>query len=474
MANKEPIVSVDRKTRLKLPPQVLPKQKPDVRIHNFDETSLPIDLETAKLEATRCIQCPAAPCQVACPVHNDIPAAFWLLEQGDVSGAAAKFRETSNLPEMCGRLCPQERLCEGHCVVGKNNKPVAIGRLEAFIADADAKNGVPRPPVAPPTGRHIAVIGAGPAGRCAAEELATRGHSVTIYDAWPHPGGVLLYGIPAFKMSKRILDEKIDLLHDIGVQFAQGHRVEGNGDFAALREEFDAVLVAHGASIPTRINVPGDDLPGVYSATEFLVRTNLDCERLPEGMPPLRDVGRNVLVIGGGDTAMDCVRTAVRLGATNVVDVYRRTQAEMPGREEEKRNAREEGVQFHFLAVPIEFSAGPDGRVASARFQNCRLGEPDESGRQAFIPIDDDYFTLEANTIVIAAGYKVDPGFSERTGLGVDRSSRVTVDPESMETSIPGVYAAGDSVNGADLVVTAMADGRKAARAIHARLVASA
>ncbi len=466
------IVNVDRKIRLKLSPRTLPKQPPADRIHNWGETSLPLDLETARFEASRCIQCPAAPCTQACPVHNDIAGALWLLENGDVAGAADHYRLTSNLPEMCGRLCPQERLCEGHCVVGKNSKPVPIGKLEAFVSDYQRQHsGLPKPAVALGTGRSVAIVGAGPAGIVAAEELAIRGHAVTVYDAWPRPGGVLLYGIPSFKMSKSLLDAKIDQLRSLGVRFVPGRQVDAVA-IEDLRRSSDAVLIAHGASLPTRLGIPGENLPGVYSATEFLVRANLDETSLPEGMPVLREVGRRVLVIGGGDTSMDCARTAVRLGAEKVTLVYRRGEAEMRCREEEKRNAREEGVEFQFLTVPLLFLMGEEGRVSGARCQRCILGDPDESGRQSFVPVRGSNFVLEADTIVVAVGYRVDDSFSERTGLQVDRSGRIAVNSETMEANVPGVFAAGDAVRGADLVVTAMADGRRAAHAIDKALAA--
>jgi glutamate synthase (NADPH/NADH) small chain len=460
---------VDRKARFKIPAQVMPKQDPAIRVHNWDETYVPIQVEVARIEAERCIQCPAAPCTKACPVENDIPGALWLLEHGDVIGAANKFRETSDLPEMCGRLCPQERLCEGHCVVGKNARPVAIGRLEVFVTDYQREtSGFPIPKLAPSTGRKVAVVGAGPAGLAVAEEVTVRGHHAAVFDAWPEPGGILLYGIPNFKLAKRVLDQKIDFLRKLGVEFVMNTRV---GKDITLEDLFvdghDAVFLGHGASVGNLLGIEGDEPNGVYMATDFLVRGNLKPEQLPEDeREPLR-VGKRVLVIGGGDTSMDCVRTAVRLGAKEVRCMYRRTEAEMPGRADERGHAREEGVLIEFLVAPVRFFDDGDGRVKAVEFRRMQLGEPDESGRRRPVPIAGSEFIVEAETVVLALGYTVDRAFSDAVpGLEADRRGRIVVDRATGRTSIPGVFAGGDSINGADLVVTAVRDGRRAARGI--------
>jgi len=460
---------VDRKARLKIPAQVMPKQDPAVRIHNWDETYLPIDLETARIEAGRCIECPAAACIKACPVNNDIPGALRLLEQGDVVGAADKFRETSNLPEMCGRLCPQERLCEGHCVAGKNAKAVAIGRLEVFVTDYQRERfGFPTPELAPPSGRQVAIVGAGPAGLVVAEEVTIRGHRATIFDAWPEPGGVLLYGIPNFKMAKRILHQKVDFLKKLGVQFEMntyiGKEVTLEDLFA---DGYDAVFLGHGAGIGNLLGIENDDLKGVYMATDFLVRGNLKPKQLPEGQREPVHVGKRALVIGGGDTSMDCVRTAVRLGAQEVRCMYRRTEAEMPGRADERIHAHEEGVVTDFLVAPVRFLGDEEGRVKAVEFRRMELGEPDESGRRRPLPIEGSEFVVEADTVVLALGYGVDRIFSDTVpGLEADRQGRIAVDQETGRTSVPGLFAGGDNVNGADLVVTALRDGRHAASGI--------
>ncbi len=462
---------VDRKARLQIPAHRPSKQSPQERIENSEEVYHLFTGDIAKIEAERCIQCPAAPCQKACPVHNDIPGAFWLLEQGDFNGAANVFRETSELPEMCGRLCPQERLCEGHCVVGKNALPVAIGKLETFTTEWQRANGGPELERAPSTGKRVAVIGSGPAGIGVAERLAKRGHHVVIYEAWPKPGGILRYGIPNFKQNKRTVDRKFEDLETLGVEIRCGVRVGRDLAWEHVQAESDAVFIAAGASQGARLGIPNEGAPGMISATEFLVRANLPPEDLPEEMRAPLDSRRQVVVIGGGDTSMDCVRSARRLGAEEVTLVYRRTEAEMQGRVEERVHAQEEGVRFEFLASPVEVLVDDAGHVRALRCVRMRLGEPDESGRARPEPIPASEFDIPAETLVLAIGYDVD---SEWGGivptLERDRWDRLVVDPETMRTNLPGVFAGGDDVNGADLVVTALADAHVAADAIDAYL----
>jgi len=398
-----------------------------------------------------------------------------LLEKGDVEGAANKFRETSNLPEMCGRLCPQEVLCEGACVVGfairpapfGKQPPVSIGKLEAFVADYQRQHGgVPLPKLPAPTGKRVAIIGSGPAGLAVAEELTKRGHSCTVFESWPVPGGVLLYGIPNFKMRKEILQDKLSWLERLGVKFVcntvVGRDVTIDGLF---QQGFHAVFLGTGAPVGGRMRIPGEELENIYQATEFLVRGNLAPEQLPENMRAPLKVGRNVLVVGGGDTSMDCVRTAVRLGAEKVTCMYRRTEAEQKGREEERRHAAEEGVEFMYLTTPIRF-IGEDGKVVAAECQRMQLGEPDESGRRRPEPVPGSEFIYPADTVVLAIGYNPDDLLEKTTpGLRTTHWKTVRVD-EDYQTTRPGVFAGGDTVRGADLVVTAMADGRRAALAI--------
>ena len=459
---------IDRKARLKIPFQPVPKQDPKERVKNWDEVYLGYDLPTAQLEATRCIQCPAAPCIKACPLDNDIPGAFLKLEDGDIMGAAAVFRATNPAPDMCGRLCPQEALCEGDCVVGKKAIPVAIGKLEAFIADQQqAMGGRPIPQLPPPTGMRVAIVGSGPAGLAAAEQLALLGHGVKLFEAWPRPGGVLRYGIPGFKMDKRHIDDQVDYLHQLGVQFAFNVRVGYEVTIDELFDQgFDAVFLGQGAGQGNRLNVPGEELEGVHMATEFLVRANLPPQDLPAHLRKPIESGKRVVVIGGGDTAMDCVRSALRIGAREVVCAYRRSEAEMGGREEERRHAQEEGVLFHYLTVPIRFVGDDSGHIKAVRFQRVELGEPDESGRPRPVPVIASDFELEADTVVIAIGYKVEKLLFQTTP-DLEATDWGTISAEeSGQTSRPGVFAAGDSVRGPDLVVTALADAKRAAAAI--------
>jgi glutamate synthase (NADPH) small chain len=472
LAETLPKPFIDRKQRLKIPAQRMPKQDPARRVHNWDETYLGFDLESAKLEAQRCIQCPAAPCMKACPVHNDIPGAFLKLENGDVLGAANVFRETSNMPEICGRICPQEVLCEGHCVVGKNNIPVQIGKLEFFVTDSQRRaSGFPRRPRAAATGRSVAIIGAGPAGLAVAEELSVRGHRCVVYDAWAEPGGILLYGIPSFKLAKQIVRELVDSLACEGVEFVRNTVIGRDCSFASLREEYDAIFLGIGAGIGGRLGIEGEQLSQVYNATDFLVRGNVAPADRPADMQDPVEAGERVVVIGGGDTSMDCVRTARRLGASEVSCVYRRTESEMRGREEERRHAHEEGVQFLYLTIPLRFIAGENGRLRAVECQRMELGEPDESGRRRPMPVANSEFELPCDTAVVAIGYSADPVLAE-SGLGIelDRAGLVLIDRETGRTNVRGVFAGGDDVNGADLVVTALADGRRAATAMDAYL----
>jgi len=473
--------SHDNLRRLEIAVQPVHKQDPKTRVHNWDEAFLGYDLETAIIEAERCIHCPTAPCQDACPTGNNIPAALILLEEGDVYGAAAKFRETSNLPEMCGRLCPQESLCEGACVVGfairpapyGKQPPVAIGKLEAFISDFERKNGgVPMPVSAPPTGRRVAIIGSGPAGLAVAEELTKEGHSCTVFESWPVPGGILLYGIPNFKMRKEILQDKLAYLERMGIEFVCNTVIGKDVTIDELMEQgYNAVFLGTGAPVGGQMRIDGEELANIYQATEFLVRGNLEPEQLPENMrEPLGCDGKNVLVVGGGDTSMDCVRTAVRLGASSVTCMYRRTEAEQKGRIEERIHAREEGVEFMYLTLPLRF-VGENGAVTAAECQRMQLGAPDESGRRRPEPIPGSEFTQPADIVVLAIGYSPDELMEKTTpGLRTTSAKTVRVD-EDFQTTRPGVFAGGDNVNGADLVVTAMADGRRASEAIHRYLL---
>jgi len=478
---QEQLKSNDNHRRLQIPVQPVPKQKPKDRVQNWDESFLGYTIETAVIEAERCIHCPTAPCQEACPTDNDIPGALILFEEGDIEGAANKFRETSNLPDMCGRLCPQESLCEGSCVVGfairpapfGKQPPVAIGKLESFLADYQRKNiGLPKPDIAPPTGKKVAIIGSGPAGLAVAEQLTLEGHQCTVYESWPVPGGVLLYGIPNFKMRKEVLDAKLEYLEEMGIEFVNNTVIGRDPTIDQLFERgYHAVFLGTGAPVGGQMRIDGEELGNVHQATEFLVRGNLEPEQLPEAMrKPLELKGKKILVVGGGDTSMDCVRTAVRLGASDVTCMYRRTEAEQLGRIEERVNAVEEGVVFQYLTTPTQF-VGNNGSVTSAECQRMQLGAPDESGRRRPEPISGSEFSWPCDIVVLAIGYSPDE-LLERTTPGLRTTSWKTVRvDEDYSTTRPGVFAGGDNVNGADLVVTAMADGRRASEAIHHYLV---
>ena len=446
---------IDRRQRLRIPPHHVTKQTPHDRVHNWEEVYYGYTAGPAMFEAQRCIQCPAAPCTAACPVDNDIPGALAFLEIGKLADAAAVFRQTSEMPELCGRLCPQEALCEGSCVIGKNAKPVAIGKLEAFLGDWDReqRGGFPVPTPEVETGQRVAVVGSGPAGLAAAEQMRSAGHAVTVFEAWPSAGGVLRYGIPNFKTAKDIVDEKVEALLSAGVEFRFDTRVGRDITWDEL-SHWDAVFLGHGASMGKRLGLDGERLARVYSATEFLVRANLGDDQLPAALWTAPDVGRKVVVVGGGDTSMDCVRSAVRLGAEQVTLLYRRTENEMMGREEERRHAREEGVIFEYLTTPVGLIK-KDGAVVGVECVRMSLGEPDESGRRRPQPMPGSEFVVDCDAFVVAVGYDVGRDVYGDSGIDVNDWGEVLVD-EQGRTSKPGVFAGGDNVIGADLVVTAL------------------
>lgn len=471
MFDRTSTLEINRKARLTTPPQAVPRQAPERRVHNFDEVFLGYDPETAVVEASRCLQCPyPQACVRACPAHNNIPLALWLIEQGNFAAAGQVFRQTSNLPEICGRVCPH--FCQSSCVASVRRGPVNISRLEAFAADAQRASAGMVIRRARATGKRVAVVGAGPAGLAAAEELARWGHAVTVYEARPRPGGLLVYGIPAFKLSRQVVAAKIGDLQALGVQFMTGVRIGQDLTVDELLARFDAVFLGTGAEQEVRLNIPGETLDGIYRSTDILARANLSAEYLPpEQQAPLQ-VGQRVVVIGGGDTAMDCLRTALRLGAGDVTCVYRRSLAEMPGKAEERRLAHEEGARFEFLTAPLRFLGDDAGRVRAIECVRMRLGEPDASGRRRPVPVEGSEFTIEVDAVVLALGYKPDPLIAATTpGLVTDRWGLVVAN-EVGRTSRPGVFAGGDNVRGPDLVVTAMVAGRKAAAAIHAYLQA--
>lgn len=465
--------NIDRKGRMKIP-MVEQRSRPvQERVQDFEPTFLPLTEEQVMRAAERCIHCPdPAPCYEACPVNNDIPAALWLVEQGDFLGAAQIYMETSSLPEICGRVCPHEDLCQGSCVRFKRGEPVITGAIEAFITDYARKRGAMEIPVGEPTGKRVAIIGSGPSGLSCADQLVREGHSVTIFEALPEPGGLLVYGIPNFKLDKQVVQERLELLERAGVEYVTETRIGQDKTIDDLLEgDYDAVYIGVGTLVDAQMEVPGIDLPGVIQATEFLIRGNVRSEWLPPDMQGKPEVGRRVVVIGGGDTASDCLRTALRMGAEEVTCLYRRTESEMPGGKVDRELAREEGAHFRFLTQPIRFIAGPEGELSAVECLQCELGEPDESGRRRPIPIEGSNFTVEADTAILALGYWPDPMMGETTpGLNTHNWGLIEIDEETGETSRTGVYAGGDAVTGPSLVVTAMASGRKAARSIHRHL----
>ncbi len=463
-------MDLERQAKYKISRQPVPKQDANLRIYNWNEVFRGYAPDGARVEASRCLQCEHQPCTFACPVRNDIPGALWLIEHGDYIGAANKFRETSNEPEICGRICPQEKLCEGACVVGYKHLPVYIGKLEAFCTDYQRKTeGYPVRAKQPVTGMRVAIVGAGPAGLTVAEELAVCGHTCVVYDGWPKPGGLLLYGIPNFKLEKEIVTDYISYLESLGIAFVCNVRIGAKLTVDDLldKQGYDAVFLGYGAPIGGKMEIEGEDLINVYQATEYLVRGNLPFEDLPETLRALPHIGKHTVVVGGGDTSMDCVRTAKRLAPDSQVTlVYRRTEAEMQGREEERHHAREEGVIFNYLTTPTQFFSDADGKVTGMELVRMELGPPDNSGRRKPIVKKGSEFSLECDTVVLAIGYWPDTEIGETTpGLETHKWGLVKVETEETgRTSRRGVFAAGDNVRGADLVVTAVAAARKAAK----------
>jgi glutamate synthase (NADPH/NADH) small chain len=465
-------MDLERQAKFKIQRVPVSKQDSRERIYNWGEAFLGYSPEGAVVEASRCLQCEHQPCVVACPVGNDIPGALWLIEHGDFIGAANKFRETNNEPEICGRICPQEKLCEGACVVGYRNPPVFIGKLEAFCTDYQRNTeGYPKRNKLAPTGMRVAVVGAGPAGLAVAEELTVNGHDCVVYDAWPKPGGLLLYGIPNFKLDKQIVYEYLNHLEEIGVKFICNVRVGTTFSVDELLDKlgYDAVFLGYGAPINGEIGVEGENLKNIYQATEYLVRGNLPSNDLPEVLGGQPHFGRHTVVVGGGDTSMDCVRTAKRLAPESQVTlVYRRTESEMQGRAEERVHAVEEGVTFNYLTTPTRFIGDAQGRVAGMELIRMELGPPDNSGRRKPVPKKGSEFTIECDTVVLAIGYWPDTEIGEVTpGLETHKFGLIKVETEETgRTSRPGVFAGGDNVRGADLVVTAIAAARNAARSM--------
>jgi glutamate synthase (NADPH/NADH) small chain len=456
-----------------IPRQPMPEQAPEDRVRNFDEVPYGYTEELAMQEALRCILCKNAKCVAACPVNIDIPAFLSLIQQGKFLEAAHKIKEDNALPAVCGRVCPQEEQCEGSCVLGIKHEPVAIGRLERFAADFERRMGdVAIPAVPPKTGKRVAVVGAGPAGLTVAGDLILKGHEVTVFEALQDPGGVLMYGIPEFRLPKEIVRAEVDYLKQLGVQFVMDYVVGRNSTIQELlgEEGFHAVFIGTGAGLPSFMEMPGENLIGVYSANEYLTRANLMKAYLfPEyDTPPIRR--QRVAVIGGGNVAMDSARTALRLGA-EVTVVYRRAREQMPARVEEVHHAEQERVVFKLLTNPTRVLGDQNHRVIGMECIRMELGEPDESGRRRPVPVKGSEFTIDLDTVIVAIGNKPNPLVPRTTPeLKTTKWGTVVADPATMQTSIPGVFAGGDIVSGAATVILAMGQGRLAARAMDAYL----
>jgi glutamate synthase (NADPH/NADH) small chain len=455
-----------KKTRKKTR-EVMRTQEPNVRIHNFDEVALGYTEEQAVAEAERCLNCKKKPCSSGCPVGVDIPGFIELIKERDFLGAAKKVKESNNLPAICGRVCPQEAQCEKYCALGKKGESVAIGRLERFVADRERECGVETPPLPEPQGKKVAVVGSGPAGLTVAADLAKLGYGVTMFEALHDPGGVLIYGIPQFRLPKEIVKGEIDYIKGLGVDLKVDSligRIQSVDEL--LADGYNAVFIGTGAGLPNFMNIPGENLNGVYSANEFLTRTNLmKAYQFPEYDTPIK-VGKLAAVIGGGNVAMDSARCALRLGAEEVYIIYRRSEKEMPARAEEIEHAVEEGVKLNLLCAPTRI-IGEDGWVKALECIKFELGEADESGRRRPVPIEGSEFIMEMDTVVMAIGNSPNPLISQTTpDLETGWRGILVADPETGLTTKPGVYAGGDIVTGAATVISAMGAGKRAAAAI--------
>lgn len=461
------------KPKIKKEAEPMPKQKPEARRKNFDEVALGYTEEQALAEASRCLQCPKPQCVSGCPVEISIPEFVKLLKEKKYEEAIKKIKEKNSLPAVCGRVCPQEEQCQKLCIMGKVGEPVSIGRLERFLADWERERGVGVPEKAQPTGKKVAVIGAGPAGLTVAADLAKLGHNVVIFEALHLPGGVLVYGIPEFRLPKKIVRAEADYVQKLGADLKLGYLVGRIYTIPELLKErgFDAVFIGTGAGLPAFMKVPGENLGGVYSANEFLIRVNLmKAYAFPFYDTPIR-IGKHVVVIGGGNVAMDSARSALRLGAEEVCIVYRRSREEMPARQEEIENAEEEGILCKFLANPTKFIGDEKGWVKAMECVCMELGPPDETGRRRPVPVKGSEFTMDVDTVVVAVGRTSNPIIQSTTGgLAVTKWGTIVAD-ENGKTCIEGVYAGGDIVTGEATVISAMGAGKKAARAIHEHIM---
>ena len=454
----------------KIPRTPMPEQKPEVRRRNFEEVPLGYTPEMAQTEASRCLQCKKPSCVQGCPVNVNIPAFIKHIHEGDFAQAIFQLWEDNSLPAVCGRVCPQENQCEGRCILGKKDQPVAIGNLERFTADwARSEKDLPLPKLEAKTGKRVAVVGSGPGSLTVAGDLIRKGHEVTVFEAFHKPGGVLVYGIPEFRLPKEIVASEVNFLERLGVQ-VECNVVVGSTitvDDLLEKEGFDAVYLGVGAGLPRFVGVPGENLIGVYSANEYLTRANLMKGYLfPEYDTPLIK-GEHVCVFGGGNVAMDSLRTSLRMGCDDVKCVYRRSEAELPARAEEIHHAKQEGIQFFVLHAPLRFIGDDDDRLKAVELQEMKLGEPDESGRRRPEPVPGSTKTIECDLAIIAIGSGANPLITRSTpGLEVNQWGYVVAD-EDGKTKKPRVWAGGDIVTGAATVIKAAGAGRLAANSIH-------
>ncbi len=463
------------KERMKIPRQPMPEEPAEERRHSFAEVNRGLTVLGATTEAMRCLECAKPHCQHGCPVNVNIREFVRLIGTGDYLAAAAKIREDNVLPAITGRVCPQETQCEGCCILGNKFDPLAIGYLERFVADYERAHGqFGLPARASTTGKRVAIVGSGPAGLSAAGDLVRWGNAVTVFEALHEIGGVLIYGIPEFRLPKEIVRHEVNVLRQMGIDF-QTNVVIGKTvtiDELLNEEGYHAVLIATGAGLPKFLGVPGEHLNAVYSANEFLTRVNLMKANDPSFDEPVFDCrGKDIAVVGGGNTAMDAVRTACRLGARTSYLIYRRSEAEMPARTEEVKHAKDEGIEFLCLTNPVAFLGDEQGRLRGVCCIKMKLGEPDESGRRSPVAVPGSEFELPIQMAVIALGTSANPLVQSTTpDLQTNRKGYIAADPETLRTSKRGVFAAGDIVTGAATVILAMAAGRKAAKSIDAYL----
>ncbi|MCD6584126.1 MAG: NADPH-dependent glutamate synthase [Desulfobacteraceae bacterium] len=457
-------------TKEKIARQPMPEQAADVRRRNFEEVPTGYSKETAVLEARRCLQCKKPACMTGCPVGVDIPGFIKCIAEEDFKGAIQKIWEKNSLPAVCGRVCPQEVQCEGLCIVGKKGEPVAIGNLERFVADMARNSGEGElPSKAAATGKKVAVVGSGPSGLTVAGDLLLKGHSVTLFEAFHKTGGVLVYGIPEFRLPKDIVASEVETLEKIGLNIECNMVVGSIVSVEELFEEgYDAVFIGVGAGLPRFLNIPGEDLVGIYSANEYLTRANLMKGYLfPKYDTPIIR-GKNVIVFGAGNVTMDSARTAMRLGADRVRVVYRRSREEMPARAAEIHHAEEEGIEFHLLTAPVRFLGNENGRLAQMEGLKMELGEPDDSGRRRPVPIEGSEFMLDCDLAVVAIGANANPLLTQSDQeITLNKWGYIEADPETGKTTKKGVWAGGDIVTGSATVILAMGAGRIAANSIH-------